>query len=414
MRLTIWGNFAGAMNKRRAVSVAKPAAQILPALTGAAPAERHRAPGAARTLSAAGSAAGALARSILRPGAGEPDAGCESRQSSESLQPAPCAPPAPGRNRPAGRPAALARAAASARHAAAAVLVVAAALFFAAPAQAQNTDPVWSTTMTVGDTSQGGRGYSLDESDGALTRNSFDIGSTNYQVQILIVGPWGGGSNDGVTFWTNNISSYADYTLEFAGETLPLADSMRTIRSSAALYNFTPEWLTANASTLSAANFETTLPVNAMVSVCLRTAAQVCPGGTTTNAVPVFGEGASAVREVAENTAADTDIGSPLTATDAENDSLEYTLEGADAASFDIVLGTGQLQTKTGVDYNHEAKSSYSVTVKVDDGSGTATIAVTVNVTDVDEKSRRPTMPTVTATSGTTDSLDCELDQAGS
>ena len=42
------------------------------------------------------------------------------------------------------------------------------------------------------------------------------------------------------------------------------------------------EWLTANASTLSAANFETTLPVDAMVPVCLRTAAQVCPGGTTT------------------------------------------------------------------------------------------------------------------------------------
>ena len=168
MRSTIWGNFAGAMNKRRAVSVAKPAAQVLPALTGAAPAERHRAPGAARTLSAAGSAAGALARSILRPGAGEPDAGCESRQSSESLQPAPCAPPAPGRNRPAGRPAALARAAASARHAAAAVLVVAAALFFAAPAQAQTTDPVWSTTMTVGTSSLDARGYAEFESTGVL------------------------------------------------------------------------------------------------------------------------------------------------------------------------------------------------------------------------------------------------------
>ena len=126
MRSTIWGNLAGAMNKRRAVvSVAKPAAQVLPALTGAAPAERHRAPGAARTLSAAG----ALARSILWLSTGEPNAGCESRQSSESLQPAPCAPPAPGRSRPAARPAALARAVASARHAAAAVLVVAAALF---------------------------------------------------------------------------------------------------------------------------------------------------------------------------------------------------------------------------------------------------------------------------------------------
>ena len=126
------------------------------------------------------------------------------------------------------------------------------------------------------------------------------------------------------------------------------------------------------------------------------------------NAVPVFGEDPSAVREVAENTAAGTDIGVAVSATDAENDSLEYSLGGMDAASFDIVLATGQLRTKTGVDYNHEAsKNSYSVTVEADDGnSNTATIAVTVNVTDVDEKSARPTIPTVTARPGTTDSLD--------
>ena len=40
--------------------------------------------------------------------------------------------------------------------------------------------------------------------------------------------------------------------------------------------------MAANAPSLSAANFETTLPVDGRVSVCLRTAAQVCPGGTTT------------------------------------------------------------------------------------------------------------------------------------
>ena len=39
--------------------------------------------------------------------------------------------------------------------------------------------------------------------------------------------------------------------------------------------------MAANAPSLSAAN-ETTLPVDAMVSVCLRTAAQICPGETTT------------------------------------------------------------------------------------------------------------------------------------
>ena len=128
-------------------------------------------------------------------------------------------------------------------------------------------------------------------------------------MQILIVGPWGGGSNDGLTFWTNNsISSYADYTLELAGETLPLADATRTILGSAALYNFTPEWLTANASTLSAANFETTLPLDAMVSVCLRTAAQVCPGGTitTTNTAATGKPGISGTAAVGQTLTATT------------------------------------------------------------------------------------------------------------
>ena len=125
------------------------------------------------------------------------------------------------------------------------------------------------------------------------------------------------------------------------------------------------------------------------------------------NTAPEFVNGASADREVAENTAAGTDIGAPVRATDPENDTLEYNLEGTDAASFDIDPDTGQLQTKTGVNYDHEAKSSYSVTVAVNDGyGGTDTIAVTVNVTDVAEKPARPATPVVTAKPGTTDSLN--------
>ena len=67
------------------------------------------------------------------------------------------------------------------------------------------------------------------------------------------------------------------------------------------------------------------------------------------------------------------------------------------------------------MDYNHEAaKNSYSVTVEADDGNGgTATIAVTVDVTDVDERSRRPTMPVVMATPGTTDSLNVSWTKPG-
>ena len=39
---------------------------------------------------------------------------------------------------------------------------------------------------------------------------------------------------------------------------------------------------------------------------------------------------------------------------------LTYSLEGTDAGSFDIVASSGQIKTKSGVTYDHEAKSSYS------------------------------------------------------
>ena len=126
------------------------------------------------------------------------------------------------------------------------------------------------------------------------------------------------------------------------------------------------------------------------------------------NVAPVFSDGASATRSVAENTAAGENVGAALTATDTDaGDTLTYTLEGADAVSFDIVSTSGQIRTRPGVTYDHEAKSSYSVTVKADDGNaGTATIAVTVTVTDVAEPPAAPAAPAVTATSASTTSLD--------
>ena len=88
-------------------------------------------------------------------------------------------------------------------------------------------------------------------------------------------------------------------------------------------------------------------------------------------------------RSVAENTAADENIGTPVAAVDQENDTLTYTLSGDDALSFSIDSETGQLKTKAALDY--EEKTSYSVTITVSDGSRTDTINVTINVTDVDD-----------------------------
>ena len=129
--------------------------------------------------------------------------------------------------------------------------------------------------------------------------------------------------------------------------------------------------------------------------------------GAFTNAAPVFDAAALAAtaQSVAENTAADMAIGSPYTATDADaDDTLTYTLEGTDAASFAIDGTTGQLRTRAPLD--HETKPSHAVTVTVSDGTDSATIDVTVTVTDADEAPDAPDAPTVAATSGSATSLE--------
>ena len=87
------------------------------------------------------------------------------------------------------------------------------------------------------------------------------------------------------------------------------------------------------------------------------------------------------ILSVAENTAADTDIGAPLTLPG--TGTVAYTLGGTDAASFDIVASSGQLQTKGALDY--ETKSSYEVTVTATDTDGSVTTTVAIEVTNVIE-----------------------------
>ena len=90
----------------------------------------------------------------------------------------------------------------------------------------------------------------------------------------------------------------------------------------------------------------------------------------------------STTRSVAENTAAGVDIGAPAAAT-AVGGGVTYTLGGTDAASFDIVSSTGQLQAKAALDY--ETRSSYEVTVTGTDTDGSVTTTVSIDVTNVIE-----------------------------
>ena len=108
---------------------------------------------------------------------------------------------------------------------------------------------------------------------------------------------------------------------------------------------------------------------------------------TNVNETPEFPSTETGDRQVAENTVAGEDIGATVAAIDPDaGDTLTYTLEGTDLDSFHIDSASGQIQTKSGVTYDHEVKSSYSVTVKADDNNGgTATIDVTITVADVNE-----------------------------
>ena len=106
------------------------------------------------------------------------------------------------------------------------------------------------------------------------------------------------------------------------------------------------------------------------------------------NNAPVF-DPASVSRSIAENIAAGENVGAAVTATDADSDTLTYSLGGTDMASFNIVASTEQIRTRSGVSYDYEAKTSYTVTA-TDTGSATADATVTINITDVNEPPSAP------------------------
>ena len=119
------------------------------------------------------------------------------------------------------------------------------------------------------------------------------------------------------------------------------------------------------------------------------------------NQVPVFTEGSSTSRSVAENTAPNQNIQDPVSATDADRDRLTYRLSGSDAGSFTINSSNGQLRTRSGVTYNYEDRDRYEVTVEADDGhGGNAFIDVTIHLTDVNEPPKAPSAPQVEIEAG--------------
>ena len=172
----------------------------------------------------------------------------------------------------------------------------------------------------------------------------------------------------------------------------------------AATRTFSGTPLTADVGTVSVkvTASDGTASVSAPFDIVVSTAANNAPVFATDTTNRSFTE---TVGDAAVSTAGD--VGAVVTATDADGDTLTYSLEGTDAAKFGIISSSGRIRTKVGANYDREAQASYSVTVKADDSNGGSdTIAVTINVDNEVEKPLAPAIPTVTATSGSTTSLD--------
>ena len=246
-----------------------------------------------------------------------------------------------------------------------------------------NTGDIWCGVVTVGDIIVSGvtAGHGFSAIVGELSDKTFDVGTNSYTIDGVIVGSADVGAAGDLTFSLTSALTATDkekLVLHVGSSSFAFSDAG------------------APTSTFGYAWPPSSLDWSSETSVTLR---------LRTNTAPVFAA-TSATREVAENSAVGTSVGAVVTATDADNDTLTYSLEGTDAASFEIDSGTGQIKTKSGVTYNFEAtKNSYSVTVKASDGTASATIAVTIDVTDVNEKSAKPAKPTLAAVTGSSTSL---------
>ncbi len=242
---------------------------------------------------------------------------------------------------------------------------------------ASSVDPVWLSTVTVESWDEY-RGYSSIASPdlGAVADHAFDYGEgAAYQVQVVMA------YSDGVMFQVRNRGeAIAGLVLEWAGETLPLADAAWNANWDR--YTWGQAWLDANAPSLNASAYAATLPAGSTGGVCLRFAEQTCPVASTAG-----GSGtASADATLSSLTLSGIDIGTFAAGTTSYSASVGNAVAStqvtatasAAGASVTIADGDGSTGGTSRTVALAEGSNTITVTVTAEDGVTTETYTVTV------------------------------------
>ena len=228
--------------------------------------------------------------------------------------------------------------------------------------------------------------FSIVETSRASCRPMTELdfeGKSSYEVTVTATDPYGATASIPVTLAVNNLDEEGTVKLTLLQPQVGTEQTATLEDPDGDTSRVSWQWARSETSTGTFTNVSSGTdpgsytPVAADLDKYLRATATYDDGhgaGKTANAVsanavqaapatndaPVFSE-ATASRSVAEDAEPGTDIGTPVTASDANSDTLTYSLGGGGAASFDIVPASGQLQTKAPLDFETDTPS-YTVT----------------------------------------------------
>ena len=235
-------------------------------------------------------------------------------------------------------------------------------------ARVTSVNPVWLSTVTV-EKRDKYRGYSsiAHPDQGAVADHAFDYGEgAAYQVQVVLA------YSGGVVFQVRNRGeAVSDLVLEWAGETLPLAEARWD--ASWDRYTWDEAWLQANAPLLTASAYARTLRDGNTIPVCLRFAEGACPEPSADATLASLALSGIDIGTFAPGTAAYTaavghDVSSTQVTATANHASANVTIADADGNT----AGTSRTVALA------EGSNVATVTVTAEDGVTTTVYTVTV------------------------------------